>query len=145
MTGDDNPNIRRAQMMALLSLLDVLRGDAEMSAVAIDRVGTATGGRYAGKVRLKFSVFGDEQRMMALATELTELGTDREIRRYLESRIDRDTKMAFAVRMIASWTEVMRRLLEIGGPLALPPGQDEPVEMRGVLPPGTGVRRLREP
>jgi len=121
MIRDNNPNENRARMMALLSLLDVLRGDAKMSTVGVDRVGMH--GSYAGSVRLKFSVFGSESRMMALATTLTELGTEGDIRRWLESRIDRDAKLAFAVNMIASWTEVMQRLLEIGKPLALPAGK----------------------
>jgi len=112
--GDDNPNVQRAQMMGLLALLDVLRGDAEMSAVGVDRVGE-NGGAYPGKVRIKFTVFGNEQRMMALATALTELGTPAEIRRYLEQRIDRDVKIAFATNMVTAWTEVIRRLLDAGG------------------------------
>lgn len=102
MIGDDNPSVTRAKMMALLALLDVLGGEGRMSAVAIDRVGTFTGGPYAGKVRLKFTVFGSESRMMKLADELTSLTSEEAMLRRLESEIRRR-------RRIAPWSSGRRR------------------------------------
>lgn len=102
-----------------------------MSTVGVERVGTYSGGPYAGKLRLKFTVFGDPTRLMQLATELTELGSEAAIMRKMESAIDRDDKILFALRMIETWTEVVRRLMnpiEIAADRSLNAGQLTPTD-----------------
>lgn len=112
----------KAKMVALLALLDVLKGDAQMTAVGADKVGSndAHGHGRGGKVRLKFTVFGDDARLMRLAGELTDLGSNEAIMRRMD-------KLRLAARMIETWSEVMRRLLDErsleAGVEVLPSGQ----------------------
>lgn len=101
-----------AKMVALLALLDVLHGDAEMTAVGADRIGQNDAYGRGGKIRLKFTVFGNETRLLELARELTELGSDDAIRRKLRAGLDRDEKLRLAARMVESWSEVLQRLLD---------------------------------
>ncbi|HKQ65997.1 MAG TPA: hypothetical protein VJZ73_13365 [Methylomirabilota bacterium] len=130
MANDDT----KAKMVALLALLDVLTGDAQMTGVGADRVGSNDAHGRGGKVRLKFTVFGDDARLMRLAAELTELGSNDAIVRRVKQAIGRDDKLRLAARMIETWSEVMRRLLD-----------DRTIDAGAVdlmLPPG--ARRLPE-
>lgn len=117
----------KAKMVALLALLDVLKGDAQMTAVGADKVGSNDAHGRGGKVRLKFTVFGDDARLMRLAVELTELGSNEAIMLRMERALDRDDKLRMAARMIETWSEVMRRLLDErsleAGVEVLPSGQ----------------------
>lgn len=108
---NDDPNVNKAQMIALLALLDVLVGKAEMTAVGADKVGPLDSYGRAGQLRLRFTVFGDETRMLALAHDLTLAGSQRELVRQVMARVNRDDKLRFVARMIEAWTEVMQRLL----------------------------------
>lgn len=101
----------KAKMLALLALLDVLQGSAEMTAVGTEKIGPADPRGRAGKIRLRFTVFGEETRLLTLAHELTVAGSQAEMMREVMCRIDRDDKLRFAARMIETWTEVLQRLL----------------------------------
>ena len=105
----------KAKMLALLALLDVLKGDAQMTSVGADRVGPNDGNGRAGKIRLKFTVFGDDARLMQLAGELTELGSNEAIMRRMEQALGRDDKLRLASR-------IDERSLE-AGVAVLPSGQ----------------------
>ena len=83
-----------------------------MAAVGTDRVGH-NDGRRGGQLRVKFTVFGDEGRLLQLAHELTLIGSHEGMLRHLAQRIDRDDKLKFATRMIETWTEVLQRLLAV--------------------------------
>lgn len=109
-----DPRDVRSNMLALLSLLDVLAGKAKMTGIGVDRVGRmgGTGGRI-GEVRIRFTVFGDEDRLMQLATELTELQTEGEIVRKLEGAVDPDAAIGYAQGMIENWREVIDRLIKL--------------------------------
>lgn len=106
-----DPRDVRSNMLALLSLLDVLAGKAKMTGVGVDRVGKmgGTGGRI-GEVRIRFTVFGDEARLVQLATELTELQTEGEIVRKLEGAVDPDAAIQYAEGMVQNWCQVVERL-----------------------------------
>lgn len=110
MTPDHNPD--KAKMLALLALLDVLDGKAEMAGIGTDRVGSNDGNR-GGQLRVRFTVFGQEGRLLQLAHELTLIGSHEGMLRNLAQRIDRDEKLRFAARMIETWSEVMQRLLAV--------------------------------
>jgi|SRR5882672_11203712 len=107
----DDPNTNKAKMLALLALLDCIEGNAEMTAVGTDRVGQNDRYGRGGQIRLRFTMFGNETRLLGLAHELAYAGSHADMMRQLEARIDRTEKLRFAVRMIETWTEVMQRLL----------------------------------
>jgi len=117
----------KAKMVALLALLDVLKGDAQMTGVGADKVGSNDAHGRGGKIRLRFTVFGDEARLLRLAGELAELGSNDAIMRRIEQALGRDDKLRLAARMIETWSEVMRRLLDErsleSGVEVLPSGQ----------------------
>lgn len=102
----------RAKMVALLALLDVLKGDAQMTTVGVDKVGRNDANGRGGMIRLRFTVFGSENRLMQLASELTELGSNEAIMAAMERSLGRDDKLRMCLRMIETWSEVMRRLLD---------------------------------
>jgi hypothetical protein len=131
--GDNNPDELRAKVIALLALVDVLKGAGEMSTVGVDRVGTAAGGRYAGKIRLKFSVFGSEARMMALADELMSCDPG-EMSRRLGAMMGGGVlteNVRVVTRMIAAWSALLTRLV----------GEPEPPLRREI---DMGVVEVRE-
>lgn len=138
MARDDDPNEVRAKMLALLALLDVLdAGTANMSAVVIERVGRT--GRYAGKVRLKFSVFVDESSTLAAADVLLANATSlRAIATRVEDRIRRGDLILFATQMIAAWTDLIARLART--PTLPAPDRDDLAAVHDAL--GPGPRRL---
>jgi hypothetical protein len=102
----------KAKMVAPLALLDVLKGDAEMTTVGTDKVGHNDRFGRGGKIRLRFTVFGDDARLLRLAGELTELGSNDAIMRRMEQALGRDDKLRLCARMIETWSEVLRRLLD---------------------------------
>jgi hypothetical protein len=101
--------IANAKMVGLLALLDVLADNAEMTAIGADRVGANDAHGRAGTIRLKFTIFGQESRLVALAGELAQAGSNSELMRLVEAAMGRDEKLRLAARMIAGWTEVMQR------------------------------------
>jgi hypothetical protein len=116
MSTDDNPDTTRAKMIALLALLDVLEGGGDMTAIGIDRidkVGDHNGGRFAGKLRLKFTVFATESRTMELADELRSSSSEQAMLSMVAQRIGRDDKLKFALRMIGAWSELAQRLVDM--------------------------------
>lgn len=107
----DDPNPTKAKMLALLALLDVLEGNGEMTAVGTDKVGANDRFGRGGKIRLRFTVFGDETKLLALAHELTLAGSHEAMLRMVDGLITRGDKVRFATRMISAWTEVINRLV----------------------------------
>jgi hypothetical protein len=103
--------ITNAKMIGLLALLDVLTGEAKMTAVGADKVGGNDAHGRAGQIRLRFTIFGNESRLLALAAELVDAHSDAELLRRADEAMGRDEKLRLAARMIALWTEVMQRLL----------------------------------
>jgi hypothetical protein len=117
--GDNNPDELRAKVIALLALVDVLKGAGEMSTV--------------GKIRLKFSVFGSEARMMALADELMSCDPG-EMSRRLGAMMGGGVlteNVRVVTRMIAAWSALLTRLV----------GEPEPPLRREI---DMGVVEVRE-
>lgn len=115
-----DPREGRAKMLALLALLDVLDGRAEMAAIGTEKLGPLDA--RAGQLRLRFTVFGNESRLLELAHELAAVGSMEELTAIVRSRISREDKLRMVARMISTWSEVMQRLLTEDERPALPSG-----------------------
>lgn len=67
---------------------------------------------YAGRTRVRFTVFGSGERLADLAADLARMGDNDQILRRIDQAVDREGKLRVVASAIDTWSKIMMRLLE---------------------------------